>query len=136
MAGQPNIPGYFVFRVTNMWVGDDPDALVPANIVPEDEPFSLNVRFTGNGPLWRIMRTLRATYQVHFYVEGQGRKPEFNVPAVEGRLEPGQDVYTVEANVARGLPQPGVYKLSCDVVFARGWEGIATGRAEATMQAY
>ena len=118
MPGQPNIPGVLVFDVTNLQINEPPGAQAPSIVVPINNPFDLVVTFQGSGMAWLGFENGAIQYDCHFYAEGQGiAATDIDFGVQSGNLVPGQGTYTETLNVAAGIPNPGIYDITCRVIF-------------------
>jgi hypothetical protein len=115
MAGQPNVPGFLEFDVTDLTLSD--------NTVHEDDSFDVTVTYTGTGGIWNFLEfisdnfaPLNATAQ--FYSEGMGvGAGENDLGSVDVQLITGGSPYsasiTVDTSVATTDLDEGVYRIQC-----------------------
>jgi hypothetical protein len=124
MPGQPQLPGWIVFDVTNLDVTAEPSPL-PTNIVKKDAPFDLTATFNGAGGIWNILElisdlpNIEVVGMVTFSAEGIG------ADAVEEDFGP-EDVilnaasggsYEVTTTVPANVLDKGVYIIACFAEF-------------------
>ena len=131
-GGQPQIPGFQVFDVTNLAVTAEGGA-APLNIVNTGAPFTLTATFTGSGTNWNIIEGLGTIrYRAQFFAEriGTGATNFPVVPATdEGLLVAGQGTYNINHAVPAGTLSEGLYRMGVIVTFpaippSPGWPGM------------
>jgi hypothetical protein len=120
MAGQPNFPGWLVFDVTDLTVGD--------NTVRGGDNIDITVNFTGSGGIWAFLEWLSdnigpnpgvigATAQ--FYAEGMGiGAGEYDLGSVVTPLAvAAAGSYSASITVNTGAAPTnlaeGVYRIQC-----------------------
>ncbi len=115
MAGQPNLPGWLVFDVTDLTLSD--------NTVHEGDSFDITVTFVGSGAIWAFLEwisdnigPIAATAQ--FYAEGMGVGPgEYDLGSVDTPLAVGGSPYSTSVTVDTGVAptdlDEGVYRIQC-----------------------
>jgi hypothetical protein len=123
MSGQPNIPVWIQFDVTNLEVSADP-SLPPSNIVKQDETFDLSATFEAGGVIWTWLELLSdlpgvdVVGKVVFSAEGIGpHADEEDLGPAEVILSPGGSPYTVTTTVPANQLDEGVYTLASYVTF-------------------
>ena len=121
MPGQPQIPGWLVFDVTEIQAAEP--GLAPVNIVRRDTDFNLTATFTGTGALWDFLEALsdlpvvQVVGMVTFSVEGIGSN------AIELDFGPALAVltvggtYNVTTTITANSLSVGVYTVACYVSF-------------------
>jgi len=116
MQGQPNVPPWLVFEVTNLEIFEPPP-LTPSTIVPVNGPFTLRASFQGSGIIWEWLKNLNVQFQVFFSADGFGANaPEYDLGMATGTLMPGTNAYQANFPYA-GIPIAGVYEVACLVKF-------------------
>lgn len=117
MSGQPQLPPWFVFDVTNLQV-TEPGGLSPAVIVPTNGPFDLSVTFDGTGPIWDFVEALGIQFKVNYYAEGLGyNAPDYDLgtQVVTALAAGGPYTDPVTKLVGAAIPSAGLYQLACTV---------------------
>jgi hypothetical protein len=116
-AGQPKLPSYLTFDVTDLKVTDP--AVSPTDPVVSlkpNRPFKIVMTLKANGAWWDTFRVL-PTWKENFSAEGEGATPPADnftipepvtiIPDPDQAAHPG--VHTVELYVSAGIPQIGLY---------------------------
>ena len=127
MSGQPMVPPWLTFDVTNLEIFEPAAAISPSLIVPVNSPFILKATFTGTGLIWEWLKNLGVQWEAKFSAEGVGaHAQEYDFPVGNGNLAPGPNTFTTQINVPAGIDTPGIYEVTCLVRFplCRGLTGF------------
>jgi hypothetical protein len=124
MSGQPNIPPWLTFDVTNIEIIEPSGAILPSNIVPVNSPFTLRTTFKGDGYIWDWLKNLNVQWEAKFSADAIGVEPGITFPVVNGNLAPGSDTFTTHIHIL-GIADAGIYEIACIVRFplCRGLTG-------------
>lgn len=112
---QPSPPAA-KWEIPTLEVIEPAGTVLPGNIVKQGETFSLKVTFAGSGPGFLAYTNLEAPFKVRMSIEGLGEAEEADLPAVTGKLVPGQLQYEMVVPV----PQPIIDKLDAESVYLVG----------------
>jgi hypothetical protein len=122
MTGQPNIPGWIEFDVSNLEVTKEP-GLDPNIIVDKDDPFDLTATFDGDGLIWTVLELIsdfpgiKVVGKVSFSAEGIGQEAEEeDFEPAEVILQGAGGPYTATVTVPGGELDVGVYQMACQAV--------------------
>jgi hypothetical protein len=123
MAGQPQIPIWIEFDVTNLEVTEEP-GLQPVNIIKKDAEFELTATFTGAGAIWTLLEaisdlpTVEVVGKIHFSAEGMGADAdEEDFGPEDVVLGVGGSPYAATTTVPANTLDKGVYDMACWAVF-------------------
>jgi hypothetical protein len=123
MAGQPQIPPFFVFDVTNLEVTAEP-GLAPPTIVRKSDDFELTATFSGAGIWWNVLEMIsdlpdvEVAGMVTFSAEGLGADADEEDFGPEPEvLTVGGSPYTSTTTVPGNTLDVGVYVMACWVEF-------------------
>ena len=117
MAGQPQIPGWLEFDVTNLEAVETAHPTIQQNILDLGEEFDLKATFTGAGTDWENMKADAEAYEVMFYAEGFGATaPDLDLGPESGNLG-AADTVEVFHTVVGGVGTDGVYRCAAVVTF-------------------
>lgn len=115
MAGQPSLPGWLVFDVTDLTLSD--------NTVHEGDSFDITVTYTGVGAIWAFLEWISDNIgaipaRAQFYAEGMGvGAGEYDLGFVDTPLAVGASPYsasiTVDTSAAPTDLAEGVYRIQC-----------------------
>lgn len=123
MSGQPQLPGWLEFDVTNLEVTADPSP-APTNIVRKGADFDLTATFTGSGAIWVILELIsdlpnvEVVAMVTYSAEGIGANAdEEDFGPAEVVLAAGGSPYSVTTTVPANTLDEGVYIMACFATF-------------------
>ena len=117
MAGQPHIPGWIEFDVTDLQVAEL--GMAPANIVKSSEEFEVSASFAGSGVIWTWLELLSdlpgvdVVCNMVFSAEGIGpNADELDLGTAHTSLTAGGNPYTAMITVPANTLKKGVYTLA------------------------
>jgi hypothetical protein len=119
MPGQPNLPVFLAFDVTELAITEPGPPFLDQNILDLGEPFALRVTFTMSGPFAFFIEGIpgiRAVMQ--FYAEGMGPgvpNVAFGTPTLG--LTAGTGTYVYHHPVPGGVTAGGIYRCGVAVTF-------------------
>lgn len=122
MSGQPQIPMWLEFDVTNLEVTADP-GFTPSNVIKKGDSFNLTATFTGGGGLWTLLEAISELAGVDvkgmatFSVEGIGADADEEDFGPEEVILSTGGTYEVTTTVAPNELDVGVYEVACRVTF-------------------